>query len=156
MPYGFSMSPSGSVADTLRHTFDAPEFAQATVLDAMRLGVVSCPPDAPVREVARILATYRIHAVVVAEIEGDRPWGIVSDQDLTAAIGRDLEKLTARDLARGELVTVSPDDSLAAAARLMAERGLAHVVVVQPHSGQPVGVLSTLDLAGVLAWGGTS
>jgi hypothetical protein len=27
---------------------------------------------------------------------------------------------------------------------------------VQPHSGQPVGVLSTLDLAGVLAWGGGS
>ena len=149
------MSPSGSVDNTLTHTFDAPELAKATVLDAMRLGVVSCPPDAPLREVARILATYRIHAVVVAEIEGDRPWGIVSDQDLAAAAGRDLEQLTARDLARSELVTVTPDESLSVAARLMAERGLAHLVVVQPHSGQPVGVLSTLDLAGVLAWGRT-
>jgi CBS domain-containing protein len=149
------MSPSGSTADTLQHTFEAPEFASATVLDAMRLGVVSCSPDAPLREVARVMATYRIHAVVVAEIEGDRPWGIVSDLDLAAAAGRDLYKVTARDLARGELVTVGADDSLASAARVMAERELAHVVVVQPHSGQPVGVLSTLDLAGVLAWGRT-
>ena len=149
------MSPSGSIADTLQHTFDAPEFENATVLDAMRLGVVSCSPDTPLREVARILATYRIHAVVVAEIEGDRPWGIVSDLDLAAAAGRDLRKLRARDIARGELLTLAADESLARAARLMAERGLAHVVVVQPHSGQPVGVLSTLDLAGVLAWGGT-
>ena len=147
------MSPSGSIADTLQHTFDAPAFTNATVLDAMRLGVVSCPPDAPLREVARILATYRIHAVVVSEVEGDRPWGIVSDLDVAAAAGGDLEAPTARDLARGELVTVTPEDSLSQAAHLMAERGLTHVVVVQPHSGQPVGVLSTLDLAGVLAWG---
>jgi hypothetical protein len=31
---------------------------------------------------------------------------------------------------------------------------VAHLVVVQAHSHNPVGVLSTLDLAGVLAWGG--
>jgi CBS domain-containing protein len=150
------MSPTGSTGDTLRHTFEAPEFERATVLDAMRLGVVTCPPDAPVREVARILATYRIHAVVVSEIEGDRPWGVVSDLDLAAAAGREPEKLTARDIVRSELVTISPDESLARAAKLMAEREVAHVVVVQPHSGQPVGVLSTLDVAGVLAWGGTA
>ena len=114
------MSPSGSIADTLQHTFDAPEFENATVLDAMRLGVVSCSPDTPLREVARILATYRIHAVVVADIEGDRPWGIVSDLDLAAAAGRDLRKLTARDIARGELLTLAADESLARAARLMA------------------------------------
>jgi CBS domain-containing protein len=36
----------------------------------------------------------------------------------------------------------------------MADHNVSHLVVVQPHSGQPVGVLSTLDIAGVLAWGG--
>jgi CBS domain-containing protein len=148
------MSPSGSTADTLRHTFEAPEFGRATVLDAMRLGVVTCSPDASLREVARILATYRIHSVIVSEIEGDRPWGIVSDIDLAGAASGDPDKVTARELAGGKLVTVGTEDSLARAAQLMAEHGVAHVVVVQPHSGQPVGVLSTLDLAGVLAWGG--
>ena len=93
--------------------------------------------------------------MVVSEIEGDRPWGIVSDLDLAAAAGQDLDKVTARDISRGELATIGADEGLARAARMMAERRLAHVVVVQPHSGQPVGVLSTLDLAGVLAWGRT-
>jgi CBS domain-containing protein len=34
----------------------------------------------------------------------------------------------------------------------MTELGVTHLVVVQPQSGRPVGVLSTLDVVGVLAW----
>ena len=63
-------------------------------------------------------------------------------------------QLTARDVWRTALVTVTADDTLAHAAQLIAHNGVAHLVVVQPHSGHPVGVLSTLDLVGVLAWGG--
>jgi CBS domain-containing protein len=150
------MSPSGSISDTLQHTFHSPEFDSATVLDAMRLGVVSVAPDTPLRAVARVMATYRIHAVVVSEPEGDRPWGIISDVDLAAAAGKELDKVTARDIGRSRLVTIGADEDLPRAAQLMAEHGMAHLVVVQPHSGHPVGVLSTLDLAGVLAWGGAA
>ena len=149
------MSPSGTTSDTLRHTFRSPSFEDATVLDAMRLGVITCPPDATLREIARVLATYRVHSVVISESDGDRPWGIVSDIDLAAAADKDLDRVTARDIWRSQLVTVQADQELGQAARLMAEHRVAHLVVVQPHSGQPVGVLSTLDLAGVLAWGGT-
>ena len=152
--YGRPMTPSGSTSDTLSHTFDSPAFEDAKVLDAMRLGVITCCPDASLREIARVLATYRVHSVVISETEGDRPWGIVTDIDLAGAADKDLDKVTARDISRGRLVTVSADEDLGHAARLMAEHAVAHLVVVQPHSGQPVGVLSTLDLAGVLAWGG--
>jgi CBS domain-containing protein len=150
------MSPSGTSSDTLRHTFHSPAFERATVLDAMRLGVISCSPDASLREIARVLATYRVHSVVISEIDGDRPWGIVTDIDLAAAADKDIDKVTARDIWRGELVTVGADAELGHAAHLMADRRVAHLVVAQPHSGQPVGVLSTLDVAGVLAWGGTA
>ena len=34
----------------------------------------------------------------------------------------------------------------------MAQHGVTHLVVVDP-SGRPTGMLSTLDLAGVIAWG---
>jgi CBS domain-containing protein len=148
--------PSGTIQEPLQHTFLAPAFEDATVVDAMRVGVVSCPPDASLREVARIMATYRIHSLVVSELEGGRPWGIVNDLDVAAAAGQDVDAWTARDIARSELVTVAADEPLAHAARLMTEHEVAHLVVVQPHSGHPVGVLSTLDLAGVLAWGGAS
>jgi CBS domain-containing protein len=148
------MSPSGTTSDTLRHTFHSPAFEKATVLDAMRVGVISCSPDTTVRELARIMATYRVHSVVVSEPQGDRPWGIVSDVDVAAAADKDVDKVMARDIWRSELVTIGPEDPLWRAAQLMAEHHAAHLVVVQPQSGQPVGVVSTLDIAGVLAWGG--
>jgi CBS domain-containing protein len=145
--------PTGTILEPLQHTFLAPPFEQATVVDAMRVGVVSCPRDVALREVARTMATYRIHSVVVSDADGGA-WGIVSDLDLARAAGQDLDGVTAGDAATTELVTVGADESLARAAQLMAEHEIAHLVVVQPADGHPVGVLSTLDLAGVLAWGG--
>jgi len=150
------MSPSGSASNTLQHTFDSPAFEDATVLDAMRLGVITCSPDASLREIARVMATYRVHSVVVSEVEDGRPWGIVSDVDLAAAAGKDFDKLTARDIWRSKLLTIGADEHLGRAAKLMADNRVAHLVVVQPHTGHPVGVLSTLDLAGVLAWGASA
>jgi CBS domain-containing protein len=150
------MSPSGYASDPLQHAFQAPALESATVVDAMRLGVIACDPDTSLREVARIMATYRVHSVVITEVEGGQAWGMVTDLDVVAAAGQDLDKVTARDIQRGELVTIAADEPLARAAKQLASRGVAHLVVVQPHSGQPVGVLSTLDVAGVLAWGSDS
>ena len=145
--------PTGTISDIARHSFAAPAFEDAKVLDAMRLGVVSCPPDASLREVARIMATYRIHSVVVTATAEGAPLGVISDVDVAAgALDPDA---SAGTLARTELLRISPEDSLKRAVQLMAEHELSHLVVVQPHSGHPVGVLSALDIAGVLAWAGT-
>ena len=147
--------PTGTTSDPIRHSFAAPPFEKATVLDSMRLGVVSCPPDTPLRDVARIMATYRIHCVVVAEVAEGAPLGVIADIDVAAAAAgsRDAQ---ARTLARTEAITVHPDDSLQRAAELMSEHEVTHLVVVQPHSHHPVGVLSALDVAGALAWEGTA
>lgn len=145
--------PTGTTSDITRHSFAAPAFESAKVLDAMRLGVVSCPPDTTVREVARIMATYRIHSVVVTEMPEGAPLGVISDIDIAA--GAQTLEAPAGKVARTEVITVSPEDSLARAAQLMAEHDVTHLVAVQPHSGHPVGVLSALDVAGVIAWGGT-
>jgi CBS domain-containing protein len=147
--------PTGTTLDPIRHSFLAPAFERATVVDAMRMGVVRCTPDSSLREVARIMATYRIHSVVVSEMEGSRPAAVVSDTDLAAAANADIDRLTAGQVATTEVVTVEPGATMALAAQLMAERRVSHLVVVQPDTGHPVGVLSALDLAGVLAWGGT-
>jgi CBS domain-containing protein len=120
----------------------------------MRMGVVSCPPDTPIREVARIMATYRIHCVVVAEVAEGAPIAVIADVDVAAAAGS--RDAVAGTLARTEPVTVRPDDPLQQAARLMAEHEVSHLVVVQPHSRHPVGILSALDIAGALAWEGTA
>jgi CBS domain-containing protein len=48
---------------------------------------------------------------------------------------------------------VSTTDKLDRAAQLMVEYGVDHLIVADAHDGHPVGMLSTLDVAGVLAWG---
>jgi CBS domain-containing protein len=148
--------PTGTIGQPAAHSFAAPAFEEASVVDAMRIGIISCPPDTPLRDVARIMATYRIHCVVVSEMEGATPIGVISDSDLAVAAASGAREGTAGKLAATESVTVAADASLERAAQLMAEHQVSHLVVIQAHSGHPVGVLSALDLAGVLAWGGAA
>jgi CBS domain-containing protein len=119
----------------------------------MHRGLVTCTPETPLRSVARILAAHRIHAVVVADDRArdvGRVWGVISDQDLIRRLTASPEQ-TAGSAAVRPPCFVAPQDTLARAARLMAEEGVAHLLVVEPEAGRPVGVLSTLDVAGALS-----
>ena len=133
-------------------------YRRAKVADAMRHGVIGCPPGAPLRAVARIMATNHVHCVVITGYQVDRSghsgehaWGVVSDMDLTRSAGA-VDDLMAGEVATTDVPTVHPDTPLADAARMMAELGAGHLVVVTPLTGRPVGVISTLDVAGNLAW----
>lgn len=132
-------------------------FAHASVADAMHHGVVACPPETSLRVVARMMAHQSIHCVVVfgdpSNYNDEQPWRIISDIDLLAAADSDFHELTAADAARTPLVVVRPAQPLADAARIMAENVSSHAIVVDPESRHPVGVLSTLDIATVLAFG---
>ena len=140
-----------------RGSYLTPCFEHATVADAMRTGVMSCPPDVPATTVARMMATHHIHSVVVEgvhndPIHGERlTWGVVSDMDLLRGARAAIDEMTAGDIAITELVTVEPSLPLDEAVRLMAEHDTAHLIVAE--RGRPIGVLSTLDIAAVLAWG---
>ena len=50
-------------------------------------------------------------------------------------------------------MTIAPDERLEVACELMRAHGVSHVMVVDPHHNQPLGVVSTLDVAGIVAWG---
>jgi CBS domain-containing protein len=130
---------------------------RATVADAMHPGILSCEPDATLTEVAKMMAAHHVHCVAVIGISHEDPecfvWGIVSDRDLLRAGLGDDARPSARALAEQPVVVVEPGMPLRDAAREMAEHGVSHVVVYDPVANRPIGVLSTLDVAGVLAWG---
>ena len=133
-----------------------PRLAHARVADVMHPGVVSCPADTDLTTVARMMASHHIHAVVVSGVvpdDGEKlVWSLLSDFDLVAA--RDTaDYREAGELAHTRVLTVEPEDPLERAAHLMVEHRLSHLLVVSAESGQPVGVLSTLDVAGAIAWG---
>jgi CBS domain-containing protein len=134
-----------------------PALEHATVADAMQPGILSCDPDATMTEVARMMATHHVHCLAVIGISHQDPecavWGIVSDLDLVRAGIGIAGEASARSLAQEPLVSVTPSTPLRAAGELMLAHGVSHLVVIESESQRPVGILSTLDLAGVLAWG---
>ncbi|HEX5192053.1 MAG TPA: CBS domain-containing protein [Solirubrobacteraceae bacterium] len=127
-----------------------PDFDAIRVRDAMHPGIFSCASDASLDEIAGIMATHRVHAVAIADPDGSRLAGVASDLDVVAAMTT-CEQPTARQVAATEPLAVSSDERLDRAAQLMAEHGVAHLVVLDAAGGYPVGVLSTLDLAAVYA-----
>jgi CBS domain-containing protein len=129
-----------------------PASAGIRVSAAMHSGVLTCGRDASLADVAELMATHRVHCIVVTDDPGDAGslWGIVSDLDLTAAASvRDLAEQTAGATAATAALTIGPADTVQRAAQLMTEHGTTHLVVVDAGR-RPVGILSTLDVAAVL------
>ena len=127
-------------------------FSDVLVEDAMHRGIVTAPVDATVAEVAATMSGARIHCVVVAGVVrrngGEHlTWGVLSDLDLMAAIAGGATEARAGTLAATDATTVAETDTLAEAARIMAEHQITHLVVVEAAADRPTGVLSTLDVA---------
>jgi CBS domain-containing protein len=123
----------------------------------MHHGVISCPP--PDRRCGTWRRRWRttVHCVVVSGLaptahHSERlVWGIVSDIDLMGAAASDALGTEAGQVAATEIVTVDPGEDVERAAQLMSAHDCAHLVVISPESGEPIGVVSTLDVAGALA-----
>ena len=128
----------------------ARDLEHVLVADAMRRRLIAVRADEPLHAVARLMAAERVHAVLVDPQV--RPARVVTATDV-ARRAADADAVTAGEAAGPPAATVSADRSLAEAAALMGDREIAHLVVLDPASGQAVGMLSTLDVATVLAWG---
>src|SRR5271166_1776169 len=108
-------------AGAIHGSYLMPSLEHATVGEAMHPGIMSCEPDAPLTEVARMMATRHVHCVTVIGVSHQDPecpvWGMVSDFDLIrAAVEGDPESATARSLATEPLVSVDPRTPLRQAA----------------------------------------
>jgi CBS domain-containing protein len=129
--------------------------SQARAGDVMHPGVVTCAADARLPTVARSMADHRVHCVAVAGIE--RPgqhltWGLIGDMDLVVALHRGALAEPVASIAATSPIAVEENESLERVAALMVEHDTSHVVVVG-GSGLPAGMVSTLDVAGILAAG---
>jgi CBS domain-containing protein len=129
-----------------------PQLGHVRVRDCMHPGILSCAADTPLCELAAIMTKHRVHAVAVTNGDSQRPIGVVSDLDVVAAAATG-EHLDACHVAATEPLTISANAPLDRAAQLMSEHGVSHLVVVDPAGGYPVGILSTLDIAVVIAHG---
>jgi CBS domain-containing protein len=125
--------------------------ATVRVADVMHTGILTTDPSTSLREVARLMAHQRVHAVAVTDPDhARRPFGVISVLDIAAA-AVDGGEGTAGQTAVTEVVTVTTDDSLIHAAQLMVEHGIDHLVVIDEANGHACGIVSGLDIAGAYA-----
>jgi CBS domain-containing protein len=134
-------------------------FSALTISEVMHPGVIDCPPQTPLREVASLMAENSVHCVVVDGLaRGPHHterlvWGVISDVDLMRAAGAGRMEGEAGEIAATEIVTVDPHEDIQRAAQVMGEHECSHLIATEPDSGRPLGVVSSLDVARALVWG---
>jgi CBS domain-containing protein len=135
----------------------------ATVKDVMTTEVVAVRRDTTFKELAAALRRHRVSAFPVVD-DRDRVIGVVSEADMLAKEAmtepgvaaellhhsdvRKAEGLTAGALMTHQVVTVSPDDSIEQAARMMHFLKVRQLPVVN-SGGELVGIVSRSDLLSV-------
>jgi CBS domain-containing protein len=148
-------TPSSSGDDVTVGGFERRPWSSIPVEQVMRRHLLTCHADATMRELALTMVTHSVHAVVVVD-DDDRAGkptvtGIVTALELALAAVEGAEP-TAGELANPHAPTVTVGSTLEQAAREILRTGGTHVIVVDGR-GTPLGMLSTLDLARVTAWG---
>jgi len=117
-----------------------------SIRDVMTAHPITLTAASSVVEAARAMRDSNIGGVIV--VENGWVCGIVTDRDITVrgvAEGRDIFRLKLADICSRVLTTVSPADSVDDAIRLMREKAIRRLPVVE--GGKPVGMVSLGDLA---------
>src|SRR5262245_16625605 len=117
------------------------------VRDVMTRKVESARPDMTVKEVALIMKDRNIGSCPVAEQR--RIVGLITDRDITVrsvAEGRDPSTTRVADVMSKDVVTIREDDPLENAERLMHDRQLRRLAVVNDQ-GELTGYLAMARIA---------
>ena len=118
----------------------------AAVIREKGRNVVSVSPEAPIAEIAAIIASRRIGAVVVLADHGGLA-GIVSERDVVKALARHgarVLELTASDLMTRQVTTISMRTSIDQAMEIMDAGYFRHLPVME--DGELAGIVSIRDL----------
>ncbi len=113
------------------------------VKDVMTSRVRTTGADASVSEAARVMAKWKIGALVI--VEGDKPTGIVTEGDISRLVARGVDPAaTSVSIARKKLVTVPPGERVEVAAKTMTDAGVKKLPVMD--GGKLVGIITQTDI----------
>jgi CBS domain-containing protein len=102
--------------------------------------------DTSVAEAAKLMRDQDFGAVLC--MDGDKVAGLLTDRDIAVRVvaeGKDPTSTQASEAATTDLKTLSPDDSVEDAIKLVREHNIRRVPVVE--GAKPVGIISIGDLA---------
>ena len=116
------------------------------IRSVMNTNPVTLSARSSVAEAASAMRDANIGDVIV--LEDGRICGILTDRDIVVravAEGRDLAATKVADICSQELTTLSPTDSVEDAVRLMRDKAIRRLPVIE--GDKPVGIVSIGDLA---------
>jgi CBS domain-containing protein len=111
---------------------------------------VTVTGDTTVKQVAELMKSHHISAVLVTEGRYKALGGICTERDIVfdvVAAGLDPEVVQVDAIMTVDPQTISPDSPFGHALHLMYEGGFHHVPVVE--NGRPVGILCAKDALGL-------
>lgn len=117
-----------------------------SIREVMTADPVTLPATTTLTDAARRMRDDAIGDVLVGD--GKELRGVVTDRDIVVravAEGRDTTSTTLGEVCSADVVTVAPSDAVEDAVRLMSERAVRRLPVVE--NGQAVGILAMGDLA---------
>ncbi|SKA85383.1 CBS domain-containing protein [Caloramator quimbayensis] len=117
------------------------------VNEFMSKNVISVAPDTSIIEIARIMKNNNIGSVPV--VKESKVIGIVTDRDIVLrdiAEGKDIKKVTAKDVMTTGVTTATPEMDIHEAAKIMSEKQVRRLPVVEKNN-QIVGMLALGDIA---------
>jgi CBS domain-containing protein len=129
-----------------RSTFHGGDLMAQYLRDIMTQRPVTVQTTDTVIAAARSMRDGNIGDVVV--LEENRIQGILTDRDIVIralAEGRDPVRTTVGEICSRELTTLSPADAIADAVKIMRDKAIRRLPVVE--EGRPVGIVSLGDLA---------
>jgi len=118
---------------------------QQTVEELMTSSIISVSPNQSIEEAARLMQDYNIGAIPV--VENNQVVGMVTDRDITirsTADGGD-EEQPVSEIMTNEVISVTPETQVEEAARIMAEKQIRRLPVVE--NNQIIGMISLGDIA---------
>ena len=120
------------------------------VKDIMTPDPACCTPDTTLQRVAELMVENDCGEIPVIEsVSSTKPVGVVTDRDIvcrTVAKGINPLTLTASDCMTTPCVTVTPDTSLDECCRMLEEKQIRRVPVVDA-SGACCGIVALADIA---------
>ena len=147
--YTYRLSRRGVVIDDEQLPVDVMQ--SLLVSDAMNPVSVRISAEAPIREIARQLSEDRESIALVVNDDGELA-GVITDTDLTRALGADAESLTAGDVSSNDVLTIYPDQTLADALGVFGVRGVhALPVMLRDQPSIPCGILKRSDVTNAYA-----
>ncbi|NOZ59053.1 MAG: CBS domain-containing protein [Euryarchaeota archaeon] len=110
----------------------------------MTRGLVTLPPEAEVREAARIMVEKGISSIPV--VEDGSLVGIVTTTDLLRAYVENMEgRFKTSEIMTKDVITANRNHTIAHLVELMVENGISRVVITE--GAKPVGIVTATDLS---------